>query len=259
MLSVFILLLSGTLLAATPAHLKPGALIVPLGQAHLVEDILWVKYPHLALVAFPNRLRSILKQVTGALEQLGTELPADVKLSGNFLHLLFARIAFVNETLTLALEKYVDVHLSSHPKRGLIDGLGHLSRYLFGTAMDADVQELREKSTYLSNLAGEQNKVINLNSQNIARLDRKLQDVTNYTNILRAYLNTVFQSMNSLYAFEVLDQALAALETSAQSVLNTNNQIIQNLVDASRGRVTSSLFPSRIFVGSCMLGKIITI
>ncbi len=49
--------------------------------------------------------------------------------------------------------------------------------------------------------------------------------------------------MNSLYAFEVLEQALAALETSDQSILNTNNQIVQNLVDASRGRVTSSLFP----------------
>ncbi len=86
MLSVFILLLSGTLLAATPAHLKPGALTAPLGQAHLVEDVLWVKYPHPPLVAFPNRLRSILKQVTGALEQLGNELPADVKLSGHLLH-----------------------------------------------------------------------------------------------------------------------------------------------------------------------------
>ncbi len=225
MLSVFILLLSGTLLAATPAHLKPGALTAPLGWAHLMEDVLWVKYPHPPLVAFPNKLRSILKQVTSALEQLRNELPADVKLSGHLLHLLFARTAFVNETLTLALENYADVHLSSRPKRGLIDRLGHLSRYLFGTSMDAYVQKLREKYTYLSNLAEEQNKVINLNSQNIARLDRKLQDVANYTNILRASLNKVFQSMNSLYAFEVLDQALAALETSAQSILNTNNQI----------------------------------
>ncbi len=94
-------------------------------------------------MAFPNRLRSILKQVTGALKQLGNELPGDVKLSGHLLHLLFARIAFVNKTLTLALENYADVHLSSRPKRDLIDGLGHLSRYLFGTAMVADVQELR--------------------------------------------------------------------------------------------------------------------
>ncbi len=58
---------------------------------------------------------------------------------------------------------YADVHLSSRIKLSLIDGLGHLSPYLFGTAMDADVQELRERYTYLSNLADEQ-KVINLNS-----------------------------------------------------------------------------------------------
>ncbi len=128
---------------------------------------------------------------------LSGTLPVDVKLSGNLLRLIFARIAFVNETLTLALENYADVHLSSRPKRGLIDGLGHLSRYLFGTAMDAGVQELREKYTYLSNLAEEQNKVINLNSQNIARLDRKLQEIGNYTNILRASLNTVFQTIYS--------------------------------------------------------------
>ncbi len=50
-------------------------------------------------------------------------------------------------------------------------------------------------------------------------------------------------SLNTLTFFELLEQALAALETSAQSILNTNNQILQNLVDASRGRITSSLFP----------------
>ncbi len=126
-------------------HLKPGILTAPLGQAHLVEDVLWVKYPHPPLVAFPNRLRSILKQVTGTLEQLENELPADVKHSGHLLHLVFARIAFVNETLNLALESFADVHIFYRPKRGLITELGHLSRYLFGTAMDEDVQECREK------------------------------------------------------------------------------------------------------------------
>ncbi len=107
-----------------------------------MEDVLWVKYPHPPLVAIPKRLRSISEQVNGELEQL-REFPTDVKLSGHLLHLLLARITFVNETL--ALENYADVHLSSRPKHELIDGLGHLSRYLFDTAMDADVQELRDK------------------------------------------------------------------------------------------------------------------
>ncbi len=161
----------------------------------------------------------------------------------DYVHLLYARTAFVNETLSLALENFADVNLSQRPKRGLVDGLGHLSRYLFGTALDSDVQELRHKYTYLTNIAEAQNKAINLNCRHLARLDCKLQDVANYTNTLHCAVNKVFKALDSLYTFGVLEQALAALETGVTSILTTNNQIIQNLVEASRGRVTSNLFP----------------
>ncbi len=89
------------------------------------------------------------------------DLPANVTVSGNFLHFLYARITSVNETLTLALENYADVHLSTRPKLGLVDGLGHLSRFLFCTAMDFNVQELRGKYSYLASVAEAQNKAIN--------------------------------------------------------------------------------------------------
>ncbi len=97
-------------------------------------------------VAFPKRLRAILEQVNDALKQLGKELSASVKLSRDLLHFLFTRITFVTETLTLALENYANVYLSSRSKRGFVDGLGHFSHFLFGNAMDADVQELRENT-----------------------------------------------------------------------------------------------------------------
>lgn len=72
--------------------------------------------------------------------------PASIKPFENVQHLLFSRITFVNESLTLALGNYADFHLSSCSKRGLTDdGLGHLSHYSFGTAMNANVQERREK------------------------------------------------------------------------------------------------------------------
>lgn len=100
-----------------------------------------------------------------------------------------------------------------------------------------------KKYTYLNNVAEAQNKAMNLNCKHIARLDHKLQSVANYTNILRNFLNPILQSMNSFYPFEVIEQALAALKTGVRSILTTNNQINQNLVDASRGKVTSSLFP----------------
>ncbi len=243
MLSTLILLLWGSLLAANPAHLKPGALTARLGRAHLMEDVLWVRYPHPPLVAIPQRLRAITSQLDAALTKLEENSSESVNIPGDFFHLLYARIAFVNDTLSLALEDVADVHLSYRPKRGLVDGLGHLSRYLFGTALDSDVQELRSKYTYLTNIAEAQNKAINLNCRHLARLDRKLQEVANYSNKLHCAVNKVFKSVDNLYTIEVLEQALAALETGVNSILTTNALIIQNLVDASRGRVTSNLLP----------------
>ncbi len=112
MLSTLILLLWGSLLAAEPAHFKPGTLTARLGRAHLMEDVLWVGYPHPPLVAIPQRLRAITSRLDAALARLEEDLPANINLSGDFVHLLYARIAFVNETLSLALENFADVHLS---------------------------------------------------------------------------------------------------------------------------------------------------
>ncbi len=70
----------------------------------------------------------------------------------------------MNETLTLTLENYADVHFSTCSKRGLVERLGQISRFLFGTAMDSDVQELRKKYSYLTSVAEAQNIDINLNS-----------------------------------------------------------------------------------------------
>ncbi len=187
-------------------------------------------------MAIPKRLRVSTGKLYEALVKLERDLPANVAVSGDFLHSLFARITFVNETLTLALKNFADVHLSCRPKRGLIDGLSHLFRYLFGTAMDSDAQELREKYTYLISVAEAQNKAINLNCRHLACLELKLQDVANHANTLRNSLNTVLQSLNSLCAFEVFEQAVTFIRT-------TNNQILQNLVDASCGWVISNLFP----------------
>lgn len=147
MLLTLIFLLSGILLTAIAADLKQGVLTVPLGWTHLMEDVLWVRYPHPPLVAIPKRLRTITCQLHEAAVQLEEELLINVTISVDFLHLLFVRITFVNETLTLTLEKYADVRLSYHPKRSFIAGLRHLSHYLLGTAIDSDGLELREKYT----------------------------------------------------------------------------------------------------------------
>ncbi len=89
----------------------------------------------------------------------------------------------MNETLTLALENY------HRQKRGFIDGIGHLSRVLFGAAMNEDVEELRDIYDHLALLASAHNKAIRFNSKHIARLEQHVHDIASYTSTLRLPLN----------------------------------------------------------------------
>lgn len=59
------------------------------------------------------------------------------------LPLLHARVTYLNDSITLALENYYGLDVSTLPMPGLFHGCGHLSRMLFGTAMNEDVEELK--------------------------------------------------------------------------------------------------------------------
>ncbi len=67
--------------------------------------------------------------------------------------------AAVFETVT-----QTQTELSHRQKRGFIDGIGHLSRMLFGTAMNEDVEELRDRYNHLALLASAHNKAIHFKS-----------------------------------------------------------------------------------------------
>ncbi len=174
--------------------------------------------------------------------------------SGKFLRLLHARVEFVNETLTLALENYHNFPLSHRQKRGFIDGIRHLSRMLFGTAMHEDVEELRDRYNHLALIASAHNKAIRSNSKHTARLEQYVHDIASYTATLRLSLNKVLTTIKSLYDLSIIGQALPALENAVNSLLRTNALVIQNVVDAARDRVTSSLFPVKDFIKTLEIG-----
>ncbi len=90
---------------------------------------------------------------------------------------------YLNETLNIALDNYVDPSSSNRTNRGLINGLGQLSRMLFGTAMDGDVMDLQERYNHLASLAANQNKAINVNSLHINRLEHAVQDIASYSTL----------------------------------------------------------------------------
>lgn len=116
--------------------------------------------------------------------------------------------------------------------------------------MNADVVELRENFNKISLMALEQNKVINLNCVNIAKLEQHVHDLAEYSDklMLTLTLNDVLAEFDGMYSLAVVNQVLPVLENTVTSLTNTNKLIIENIVDAARGRVTSSLFPVRDFL-----------
>ncbi len=82
--------------------------------------------------------------------------------SSQMLSLLRYRLTYVNQSLTNVLDIY-GLLTSRRTKRGLINGVGQLSRMLFGIAKDDYVVELRHKFNSLTACASAQSKVITLN------------------------------------------------------------------------------------------------
>ncbi len=152
-------------------------------------------------------------------------------------------LRYLNETLNIALDNYADPSFSNRTKRGLINGLGQLSRMLFGITMDEDVEDLRERYNHLASLAANQNKAINMNSLNISRLEHAVQGIASCSRTVRTALNLVIEDVKGIHEMALINQALPVLESAINSILHINNLVIQNVVDADRGRVTSSLFP----------------
>lgn len=156
---------------------------------------------------------------------------------------------------SLALDTYLGPEVSNCTKHGFIDAIGQLSRMLFGTHMNEDVEQLRERYNQLISMASAHNKAIHLNCRNIAKLEKHVSDLALYTNQLKSALSNALVKLSSIYGFMVLHQALPALENAVYSLLHTNQFVIQEVVDAAHGLVTSALFPVRDFFHVLDLGK----
>ena len=125
---------------------------------------------------------------------------------------------------------------------------------LFGTTMNEDIEDLRENYNQPASIASSNNKAIHLNCKQIARINQHVDDLAVYSKQIRTSITTVASNVNIMYDVIVVNQALPALENRVNSLLHANNVIIQNMVDAARGSVTSSVFPVKDFLRTLALG-----
>ncbi len=93
-------------------------------------------------------------------------------------------------------------------KRGLVDGIGQLSRMLFGTAMNEDVEQLREQYNQITSVASTNNKAIHLNNRNIARLEQHTKDLEKHANLLKISLNDAFAQITTINVLTFVREAI---------------------------------------------------
>ncbi len=103
---------------------------------------------------------------------------------------------------------------------------------LFGTAINEDVEELRDRYNDLALLTSAYSKAIRFNSKHIDRLEKHVHDIASYKATLRLSLNNVWTTIKSLYDLNVIRLALPALENTVNSLLRTNALVMQSVVQS---------------------------
>lgn len=72
----------------------------------------------------------------------------------------------------------------------------------------------------------------------MVKLDRHVSELGLYVSRMKLALNKILATLDGLYHFMVLNQAVPSLEKAVISFIHANQQIINNVVDAVYGRMT---------------------
>ena len=257
---VLFFLLNAAPLLASPVHLKLGALTTRLGTVTLVEDALLVRYHFDALQGIPSDIASVTAKLEEAVENINHALDNQAHIqthlhAATILSMLKARLTYLQITLLHATHDY-NVHpVHARSKRGLLNALGRASQYLFGTAMDDDVQDLREHYNKVVTVAAANRKVLNLHNKQISKLGADVQDLLKHANYLTRVLNSAIARLDALTDLFLLDQSLSVLETSLHTVVTNNEAVIRCLVNAANGRVTVEMFPVEDLLYTIDIGR----
>ncbi len=238
----------GGLLASAPNHLKPGALTHHLGEVSLIEEILTVRYPYTSLLNTSIAVKVVSEKLLMLADTISATKTRELKAPSGFhaqqlLQLLWDRILFLQAKVDRASRDYTIHPIHSRKKRGLLNIVGSASSFLFGTATEDEVQDLRKHHNDLLSYAAQSHQVINLNCKKIARLHSHLEKLLNVTNQLTLMTNSALQKLEELHTLFLVDQSMQVLDSVLDSLLEANTEIINNMIDAVHGRVTPSLFP----------------
>ena len=189
-----LLLICSSVLAMDLGHLKPRCLMGEKGKVFLLENHVVVEIPFQDIITVPDQLLLLSDQLTDTLQifkgGIYTQTNAAEGKEHELANLIADKISLFNFTIRSTWEKYhAEEVKAKRGKRGLFDGIGYLTRSLFGTAMDKDVQTLTSKYNKMLEWAHEADKVITLNNNNLEQLKQNLHQLHQYTALLTNSIN----------------------------------------------------------------------
>ncbi|XP_050707018.1 uncharacterized protein LOC126992355 isoform X2 [Eriocheir sinensis] len=229
-----ILLSLGSLLATTPIHLKPGALTAHIGEVFLIEDVLLVKYPYTSLTNTTDTIRIVSEKLLGMADAIRATKTRESKAPSStnsltLFQLLEDRILFLRGKVDEVNMDYSFHSVHSRVKRGLLNIVGSASKFLFGTATDEDVRDLRDHYAHVLSFAARNRRVINANCRKLAQLHTNIAVLLEQTNKMVEVINIVVKQIDQVNQFLLLDQALHVLEnviTSVATALDTSPSLV---------------------------------
>ncbi len=257
----------GGLLAITPIHLKPGALTNHLDEINLIGEVLIVQYPYTPLLnttptmkvvsetlfnfsesVNPTRIRENKANPSSHAKKILNLLWDEITPSSqvrDVLNLLWDRLVFLQGKIDQGNTDYSLHPLHSRVKRGLLNIFRSASKYLFGTASEDDIHDLKEHYNHVLSYAAHNRRVINLNYRKTGILQSHMNKLLEATNKLAKVMNKALQRLGLLIDFLLMDHTLHVIDAILTSVLSVNDEIIVNMTDAAHRRVTPSVSTAR--------------
>ncbi len=205
-MTLFFLPLLRVLTEASPIYLQPGALTAHLGKVDLIEDVLHVVYPHGTLVSIPPQIQLVGQNLKKAIQTLQLSISRESKAPSIpnarvTLQLLADRLTFLQVKVNKIIIDYSSHSTQTRSKRAILNVFGKASKYLFGTALDEDVRDLREYFNVIMSLAATKRRTIKINSKNITRLHSNVEKLQEHANNLRVSFNAALRRFFLFYYY----------------------------------------------------------
>ncbi|XP_076058519.1 uncharacterized protein LOC143035534 [Oratosquilla oratoria] len=224
-------------------RLLPGAIVNKHGTAACVEDSIMIK-----LRISPNTLldpiTKLQKDLIDVEKLIGRQVPNDTHKNYQTSLTLYHNVNALQEKLNTI--RYTIYHLpdpdddtttTSRTKRGLFDFMGIISKSLFGTATEQDIQTIHSHIGKITRVLHQQGKLIDLNSKNIDLLADSVNSVIDKFNDLAQFTNSqlsqITNSQNALFFLHHLKE----LDKELDSLLEHSNLIQRDIWNAHAGVV----------------------